>query len=470
MLYREQYITNNRILKLKMFKNIYLGNFKRFQRCSLELRKINIFVGPNNSGKSSLISALRLVVQTLDSYDDQVPLLLNGPLGDFGTFKDIVYQNHRGRPLEIGFTVEVPDLSELAGSSSATCAVSFEVVFKYNSKEREIHADNIIIKLNDEHLISLRYSKESRRHNVEKIGRTTIPSSLKSVLSREFRVRHFLPVPIASRLGAFEVREKDSPYKQFVHDFATGKDADVLRKLIRLNSRLGRVIESTDYLGPLRTPPARTYLFSGERRKRIGIGGENMTAILATSGSRRSRGRSNDSIPITTKLNTWLQKAEMAKSAVLSPISDRHFELRIRNFFTGENQNIADVGYGHSQVLPFLAGGYALSDQSVYMAEQPELHLHPRAQAGLADFLLDLHNRNTQTLIETHSEHLVLRLQQHVAKGDIDPESVRIFYIHNNPTTGSSSNECPEVCAIDMDTAGKFTTPWPQRVFPRETR
>lgn len=450
-----------------MFAQIHLGNFKRFQHCDIQLKKINIFAGPNNSGKSSLMSALRLMVQTLDSYDDQVPLLLNGPLGDFGTFKDVVYQNHRGRPLEIGFTVEIPDVHEL--SPTATCLVRIDAVFKYNTVEREIYAESIVIKLDDEPLISLKYSKESRRHNVEKLGRTQVPSSLKPALSREFRIRHFLPVPVSVRLGSFELRDKETPYSQFVKSFAAGRDADVLRKLVRLNSRLSRVIESTDYLGPLRTAPARTYLFSGERRKRIGVGGENMTAILATSGSRKPRGRTNDSTPISTRLNGWLQKAEMAKSAVLAPISDRHFEIRIKNYFTGEDQNIADVGYGHSQVLPFLAGGYALPNKSVYIAEQPELHLHPRAQAGLADFLVELDQRGSQTLIETHSEHLLLRLQQHIAKGEVDHKDVRVFYVHNNPPSGPKGDTgCSEVCVIDFDELGQFTRPWPNGFFPEK--
>ncbi len=52
-----------------MFKKIELGNFKRFQKVEIDFTKINIIVGPNNSGKSSIIGALRLMCQTLDSYD-----------------------------------------------------------------------------------------------------------------------------------------------------------------------------------------------------------------------------------------------------------------------------------------------------------------------------------------------------------------------------------------------------------------
>jgi predicted ATPase len=161
----------------------------------------------------------------------------------------------------------------------------------------------------------------------------------------------------------------------------------------------------------------------------------------------------------------------MAHSASLDAISDRHFEIRVKNFFTREDQNIADVGYGHSQVIPFLAGGYALGAGSVYIAEQPELHLHPKAQAELGDFLLDLYIAQTQVLVETHSEHLILRLQQHVASGNIPASDVRIFYISNDISTevnpGSQTAD-KEIIPIDIDSKGQFTRPWPKGFFPEK--
>lgn len=451
-----------------MFKRIQLGNFKRFQKASMDLRRLNIIVGPNNSGKSSLIAAFRLVCQTLDSYDDQVALLLNGPFGDFGTFKDLVYRNHRGRPLEISFDVDIPSVNP---PESTRNLASFHLVFKYSQEDREIFAQDIEIRLDGEHLISLRYSKEGRRHNVERLGRSDIPPSLKNMISREFRVRHFFPVPMSQRLGVFD-RDRAGPYREFLEKINSGPDQDVSRKLTRIWSRVATLISNTDYLGPLRTAPARTYLFTGERSRRIGIGGENLTSLLATKDRKRTRDRdeSGKSLSLQDRINDWLQKSEMARKASLAPISDRHFEIRIQNFFTKEDQNIADVGFGHSQVLPFLAGGYALGPNSAYFAEQPELHLHPKAQAELGDYLLDLYEQRTQVLIETHSEHLILRLQQHIAAGSIDCSDVRVFYVSNAPTPveGTAAGDLEEITILDLDKQGQFTTPWPKGFFPEK--
>jgi predicted ATPase len=455
-----------------MFRQIDLGNFKRFQRGRLDLRRLNIFVGPNNSGKSSALAALRLICQTIDSYDDQVPLLLKGPFGDFGTFRDLVYRNHRGRPLELAFEVELPSLQSVTGSAELPPSiVSFDVVFKYLQEEREIYAQDIIVKVDGVHFISLKYSKDGRRHNVEKLGHLDVPSALKNALSREFRVRHFVPVPVAGRLGMFSERERNTPYRQFVEQFNTGPSAEIMRQLARLTSRLSNLVSRTDYLGPLRTAPERTYLFSGERSKRIGVGGENMTSILATKDPRRSKDKDDESTSLNGRIDGWLQKAEMAHSARVAAISDRHFEIRVKNFFTREDQNIADVGYGHSQVIPFLAGGYALGPGSVYIAEQPELHLHPRAQSELGDYLLELYEARTQVLVETHSEHLILRLQQHVAAGSIETGDIRIFYICNDIAADAATNGAQadrEIIPIDLDSQGQFTRPWPKGFFPEK--
>ncbi|MFN7121430.1 MAG: AAA family ATPase [Hydrogenophaga sp.] len=442
-----------------MFKKLELGNFKRFQNASIDFAKINIIAGPNNSGKSSIIGAMRLICQTLDSFDDQVTLLLNGPFGDFGTFKDVIYRNHRGRPLEIALELEVSNIDP----GKEVQLVRLELVFKYSQDDREIYAQSVRVFLDKSPLIEAKYSREGKRFNIEKIGNTIIPSTLKNAISREFRVRHFFPVPLAARLGLFD-RDSKSVYAGFTGQFNQGPDSEVLRKLIRVWTRLSSAISKADYLGPLRIAPSRTYLFTGERSRRIGVSGENLTSILATKDKRRDR---TDDRSIQKEVNAWLQKAEMAKEALLVPLSDRHFEIRIQNFFTKEDQNIADVGFGHSQVLPFLTGGFALAQGSTYFVEQPELHLHPKAQAELGDFIKDLYKQSVQTVIETHSEHLILRLQQHVAAGDIDANDIRILYV-GNASLDDDGRPLKEVTPIGLDSKGQFTTPWPKGFFPEK--
>ncbi len=86
--------------------------------------------------------------------------------------------------------------------------------------------------------------------------------------------------------------------------------------------------------------------------------------------------------------------------------------------------NIADVGFGVSQTLPVLVALLAAEKGQLVFIEQPELHLHPKAQVALASLLVDAANRGVRVIAETHSHLLLLALQKLIAKGDIDPENI----------------------------------------------
>lgn len=368
--------------------------------------------------------------------------------------------------MKLAFSIEMSNVDDYPPAEASKSVIDFSMTYKFNSVIREIYLDDIEIRMNDKSLIHFKYSKESERHTVEKIGDTLIPPSLKATISREFRVRHFVPQPFTSRLGMMGDRERGGPYQDFLRSLAETDDGLVARKLLRISRHLLKYVESSDYIGPLRTPPQRTYLFSGERRQRIGASGENLTTLLVKGASQKTRLPQQDTV--LNRVNTWLSRTKLANAIVLEPISDRHYELRVQNFFTKEKQNIADVGYGHSQVLPVLVGGYAMTPGTTFIMEQPELHLHPKAQAELGDFLFDLYENRVQTIVETHSEHLILRLQQHVAAGHIDPHDIRIFYIHNDPTLEPecSDSGSSEVLFIDIDRKGCFSRDWPNGFFP----
>ena len=118
------------------------------------------------------------------------------------------------------------------------------------------------------------------------------------------------------------------------------------------------------------------------------------------------------------------------------------------------------MGYGCSQILPILISGTTLPDDSALLIQQPEIHLHPRAQAGLGTFFKDLSKKNTQLFIETHSEHLLLRLQSHIAAGELDPNDVSVFYVYANEEGKKEAINLP------INTKGIFTKEWPEGFFP----
>ena len=109
------------------------------------------------------------------------------------------------------------------------------------------------------------------------------------------------------------------------------------------------------------------------------------------------------------------------------------FQMRVRKYgkrTKGPRRNLIDVGYGVSQVLPVITELFRVSDTPMFLLQQPEVHLHPSAQAALGSLFCKVATRNRQLLVETHSDHLLDRVRMDVRDGrsDLKPEDVSILF------------------------------------------
>ena len=126
-----------------------------------------------------------------------------------------------------------------------------------------------------------------------------------------------------------------------------------------------------------------------------------------------------------------------------------------------------DVGIGISQVVPVIVT--ALDGEGRLLAiEQPELHIHPRLQAAIADlFIESIHKNKHRFIIETHSEHLILRLLRRIretekgtapADRQLRTDVLGIYYLKQENGSSTASR-------IDVDVKGEFIQPWPDDFF-----
>ena len=103
------------------------------------------------------------------------------------------------------------------------------------------------------------------------------------------------------------------------------------------------------------------------------------------------------------------------------------FQLQVK-VLSGSRANIMDVGYGVSQSLPILVDVNSAKDNT-FLMQQPEVHLHPRAQAELSELVVNSFKRNkNRFLIETHSDYIIDRIRILARKRVLDPEDVSILY------------------------------------------
>jgi predicted ATPase len=141
-------------------------------------------------------------------------------------------------------------------------------------------------------------------------------------------------------------------------------------------------------------------------------------------------------------------------------VNDTQVELRVEQQPVGSGAegrmiNVADVGIGVSQVLPVLVACLVADAGQLVYLEQPEIHLHPRAQTRLADALVAAANRGVRVVVETHSQLLLLALQTRIAEDDIDPQNVMLHWFERR------DDGVTEVDSQEPDKKGAFGD-WPE--------
>ena len=180
------------------------------------------------------------------------------------------------------------------------------------------------------------------------------------------------------------------------------------------------------YLGPLRDYPKREYSWSGEEPNDMGRHGERAIDAILVSDSRGykiSRGKGKPKWLLSQFVAYWLKELELIHSFTIKPLIEGSNYYRVWVQKTPESSEVllTDVGFGVSQILPVITLCYYAPEGSTILIEQPEIHLHPKVQAGLADvFIHATQTRNIQIVLESHSEHLLRRLQRRTAEFGVD--------------------------------------------------
>ena len=405
-------------------KAIRLQRFKGYRDSGwIDLRPpIILLLGANSSGKSALLNALLMLKQSLEDTSFKNPFVFYAKKGvDIGSFEDAVFRHKVDikKPMAFSFDVEVgTDFSEFNLSKGDSVILSIKVA--YNQKRRT----NVIIGFDMVRDSDKKCILSMQKRSTSTTAKASFKSDLFEVPDDLFLTWfNFLPATSQKKSNTFPLT---FPITFEKHD---GGESKLLHELHELNRDIVlQIINHLQYIvhiGPLRPEPERTYQFTGETPSDVGRDGRDALKILFLDKYSASSKNLIDDV------NRWLET--MGYVLEWDILKGEMAQLMLKDK-SGIQINLKDVGFGISQLLPVLIQGYAgyaaeYPDKQTILMEQPEIHLHPRAQANLGDLFIALAEQKKSLIVETHSEHLMLRLRRRIAEQKIKKEMVGVYFI-----------------------------------------
>jgi predicted ATPase len=422
-----------------------LQNFKGWRQAELPLGRINVLFGTNSSGKTSLLQSLLLLKQTVESFDRARALHFGEREKDYvvlGGFEEVVYGHDVKAAVRLGLDW-APDEAVDVGPGKPVDALSYEGTFQLI--QEQVVLSELRYAATGQSLAMELFLSRGQEH-YELTVRRGSKVDLKSVKSAPPESCYGIPHQVTSQV-------KSNLYP------------------LELSNQFERMMRRIHYLGPLRQPPERLYQWSGSRPSSVGLRGEYavqaMLAALKEDGQgakpRPRRPRSKKSHDLHEAAKRWMLALGVAEDLRLEPLdrSERIFDVKLKVRGAAFEASLADVGVGVSQVLPVIVQLYFEPPGSILLFEQPEIHLHPGVQALLADLFLDaVHEMGHQVIIESHSEHFLVRLQRRIAEAQrplATPEHVHLYFC-------TLEKGASKARRLELDEFGKIDD-WPEDFF-----
>lgn len=395
-------------------------NFKGFVDTGWrKIKPITILIGPNNSGKTSFIDPFLLMNQTITSIDPSSPLIIRGRLYDGGNIKELVNNYDLSKNFTFGFKYHVHTPDKKLGKIGQYPPGAVDVTFGVNNEtDREVFVKNETVY----DIYHRPFFRLTRNHAGNYLYKGIAPSKMNprevEAIKKSNPVNFlFSPNSLLSSLSRLSTPD-DAKYKsaKFTQQFS-----NLLQVLSFSFSQARNVLADSSYIGPIRENPKRFYELKNENFRSVGSRGENFADLL----------KKNHKL-IEKELNEWVKKFEFGDKLELIPLSKTIYSIIFRNNNEEVYTNIANAGFGASQILPLIVQALVSVENSLTIAEQPEIHLNPRLQGLLADLFAYMVKKGQRVIVETHSEHLLLRLRTLLAYKAIDPDDIAVYFIEKN--------------------------------------
>lgn len=396
-------------------------NYKCFNDTGwISLKPITIFIGPNNAGKSALLSPLLLLSQTLSSTDTRTPLVTKGELVDAGGFGDMVRGADQKRLIYFGMRKEYTGKG--SGKPIGKLAPSMlELDFKGSPSNNSFSLDRFRVKDRSGRLFLDRKKNASGFYSYRTAWDIIKPSNFNKGEYRTVRrsqPQNFLFSPANILYHFQDIGQVDEDGQDGPFSTAFGNFLNVLGYSF---TEIRRTIGNIRYLGPLRAKPRRFYEKLGQYPEGVGPRGEFAPHVFEKM-SRRDQ----------SAIGEWVSRFNIGRRVDVREVGGLDiFQLNFKDD-SNVTSNFYEMGFGASQVFPLITEVLSSDPGSMLITEQPEIHLNPKLQSRLAELFVESANIGRINIIETHSEHLVITIRRLIAEGKIDSSDVALYFVEKN--------------------------------------
>lgn len=438
-----------------MIRSLRAANFKSWKDTGeVRLGRLTGFFGANSSGKTSLLQLLLLLKQTTESTDRRRVLNTGDETTpvDVGTYHDFIYRHNRNASLQIWLDWDTPAPFTVHNPEGEGDLFRVEHL-EFHTEIREILANGHSRPL----VTRFEYRTGHQCFGMERMPARHGEDTQYQLISGHYPARRIRgrawPLPEPVKCYGF-------PDEAIGYFQNTGF-------LPVFPFALETAFSNVAYLGPLRTVPRRSYVWAGDRPADVGRDGRDAVAALLASrdaGKSIRRGKGKRRQSVEECVAERLQRMKLIHSFSVREIASnrRDYEVRVKKSSDSPEVLITDVGFGVSQILPVLVLCYYVPEGSTIILEQPEIHLHPSVQADLADVLVDvIRYRNVQVIVESHSEHLLRRIQRRIAEDQMDASDTSLYFC-------SMKEGDSHIAELRIDEFGNIAN-WPTEFFGDET-
>ena len=432
-----------------LIEEIRVQGYKSLVDATIQVRPLTLLAGTNSSGKSSIMQPLLLIKQTMEApYQPAGALVLDGAHVQAETAGELVSKVNEAKEVFIKVTG-----SNKSSKKSFGCEMTYRLEGLNFSIAKQITFGN-----NSQRIVL--------EPNLE---------------SNEIIRRLKMAVPILENNSGFKIVASNGFLELLTISFLSNNEIETQRTQFAFS--LQKTLGSLFHIPGLRISPKRDYPAATFQDQIKG------TFDLYTAGILNHWQQQNN-IDSISKLNISLELLGLTDSITAKVRNASNVELNVSRLPAGSKGkprkvdmvNIADVGIGVSQVLPILVALIAAQEGQIVYVEQPELHLHPKAQVVMAELLAEAANRGVRVIVETHSSLLLLTVQTLIAKGKIKNTDVALHWFARDakgatqveyvqPDEDGAYGEWPEDFGdVEMKAQGAYLDAVGERQFKRAVK